>query len=93
MTINTRPIPFPSCFFMSLLVLPASHAVHEDIMNSPPVPRGPDGSLVPPPYTNRGDKIIDFSHAGYKANEEPIPDVPVVKTLEPLPDQSPGQDD
>ncbi len=55
-------------------------------MNGPLITRGPDGSLVYHPYTNRGDKIIDFSHAGYKANEKPIPDVPVVKTLEPLPD-------
>ncbi|MCC5845682.1 MAG: hypothetical protein JJU05_15640 [Verrucomicrobia bacterium] len=83
---NTRRLPILFCCLLSLLILPAAHAVHEDIMTGPLITRGPDGKLVYRPFTNRGDKIIDFSYAGYKANEQPIPDVPVVKTLEPLPD-------
>ena len=31
-----------------------------------------------------GNRIPDFSHAGYKNSEDPIPSVPVVKTLVPI---------
>jgi len=86
MTKKTQRLPILFCFILSLLVLPASHAVHEDIENGPLITRGPGGKLVYHPYTNQDDNIIDFSHAGYNANEKPIPDVPVVETLVPLPD-------
>jgi hypothetical protein len=45
---------------------------------------GKDGHLVYKPYTDQGDKILDFSYSGYKRNEEPIPNVAVVTTLHPL---------
>jgi hypothetical protein len=43
---------------------------------------GPDGKLV---YktTPQGDRIMDFSHAGYMGGGVALPDVPVVQTLEP----------
>jgi hypothetical protein len=59
--------------------------IHKDIRTGPLVTRGADGRLVYTPYTNRGDRIIDYSFAGYKASEEPIPDIPAVATLDPLP--------
>ena len=48
---------------------------------------GDDGKLAYKPYTDEGDRIMDYSHCGYKASEVPIPnDVPTVETIEPLPD-------
>jgi hypothetical protein len=49
---------------------------------------GPDGKLV---YqkTERGDRIMDFSHAGYMGGGIAIPDVPVARTVKP----SGGEDD
>ncbi len=72
--------------------VPDAHAgnreriVHKDVENSPLVSIGPGGRLVYRPYTNKGDRIMDYSFCGYKASEEPIPDVRTVLTLEPLPD-------
>jgi len=50
---------------------------------------GPDGKLQYTPFANRGQTnevniIPDFSWAGYKFSQEPIPDVPVVAVLEPI---------
>jgi len=49
---------------------------------------GPDGKLV---YktTPAGDRIMDFSHAGYMGGGVALPDVPVQRTVEP----SGGEDD
>ncbi|HEY2784855.1 MAG TPA: hypothetical protein VGJ05_07755 [Fimbriiglobus sp.] len=49
---------------------------------------GPDGKLV---YkkTARGDRIMDFSHAGYMGGGVAIPDVPVRRTVKP----AGGEDD
>lgn len=43
---------------------------------------GPDGHLT---YktTDRGDRIMDFSHAGYMGGGVPLPDVPVRRTVQP----------
>src|SRR3989339_1179421 len=43
---------------------------------------GKDGKLI---YksTARGDKIIDFSHAGYMGGGVALPDPPVVRTVKP----------
>lgn len=77
---------------VAMLLAPAMKAsasdgvtVHKDIMNGPLVSRGTNGKLVYKPYTDKGDTIIDYSYAGYKASEEPIPSIPTVATLEPLP--------
>ena len=45
--------------------------------------RGNDGKLV---YVadSSGNRIPDFSFAGYRNSDTPIPDIPVVKTLEPV---------
>lgn len=50
---------------------------------APLVSPGEDGRLVYKPYSDRGDRILDFSYCGYKRSEVPIPNVPVVETLEP----------
>jgi len=55
---------------------------------APLVALGPDGRLVYKPYSDMGDRILDWSHCGYKQSEIPIPDVPVVVTLQPLPDDT-----
>lgn len=49
---------------------------------------GPDGKLQ---YrtTERGDRILDFSYAGYRGGGVPLPDVPVKATVKP----SGGEDD
>src|SRR5262245_7914545 len=49
---------------------------------------GPDGALV---YktTPAGDRIMDFSHAGYKGGGVALPDVPVKKKVKP----TGGEDD
>src|SRR5688572_9960793 len=46
------------------------------------VKRGPDGKLV---YktTAAGDRIMDFSHAGYMGGGVALPDVPVKQTVKP----------
>ena len=50
---------------------------------------GPDGKLV---YktTDKGDRIMDFSHAGDRGGGVALPDVPVKKTVKPLGE---GKDD
>src|SRR5687767_11558946 len=52
------------------------------------VSTGPDGKLVYKP-TPAGDRIMDFSHAGYMGGGVALPDVPVRKTVKP----SGGEDD
>lgn len=66
----------------------AEMTVHKDLNNAPLVSMGPQGKLVYQPYTDKGDRIIDFSYCGYKASEQPIPFVPAVETLKPLPGQA-----
>ena len=43
---------------------------------------GKNGELIYADHNGRGSKLIDFSYAGYKKGNEPIPDVKVVKTVE-----------
>lgn len=54
----------------------------EGVAGSAWVYPGPDGKLV---YktTPQGDRIMDFSHAGYKGGGVPLPDVPVRATVRP----------
>src|SRR6056297_1015011 len=61
-----------------------SQALSSDQPASSLVYLGKDGRLIYKPYTDKGDKILDFSICGYKLSEEPIPDVPVVATVNPL---------
>lgn len=49
---------------------------------------GKDGRLVYEPYTDKGDRILDFSICGFKRSEAPIPDVAVVATVHPLPGEA-----
>jgi hypothetical protein len=58
--------------------------IHTDSTEGPFVYLGEDGTLMYTPYTDLGDRIIDFSYAGYRASEKPIPFVRVVETLTPL---------
>lgn len=51
----------------------------------PLVSMGPDRKLVYRPYSDKGDRVLDWSKTGYKQSNIPIPDVPVRETLRPLP--------
>jgi hypothetical protein len=55
---------------------------------APLITMGPDGRLVYGEFSERGDKLIDWSYTGYKNSSVPIPMVPVAITLEPLPGQA-----
>jgi len=48
---------------------------------APLVSVGSDGRLVYKPYTDKGDRILDFSTCGYRKSEVPIPNVPAAVTL------------
>ncbi len=50
----------------------------------PLVSMGSDGKLVYKPYSNKGDRVLDWSRIGYKQSNVPIPDAPVRKILRPL---------
>src|SRR5262245_8983131 len=68
---------------LSLLVvciLPVGPALGD--VSSEWVRSGADGKLA---YKNteRGDHIMDFSHAGYMGGGVPLPNVPVKKTIKP----------
>lgn len=51
---------------------------------APLVSAGVDGRLVYKPYSDKGDRVLDWSYCGYEKSEVPIPNVPVVETLQPL---------
>lgn len=51
--------------------------------SAPLVSMSPGGKLIYKPYSDKGDRILDFSQCGYMRSEIPIPDVPVVETLTP----------
>jgi hypothetical protein len=51
---------------------------------APLVSIGDDGRLVYKPYSERGDRILDWSQCGYRQSDVPIPSVPILETLEPL---------
>jgi len=59
-------------------------AEYETPALAPLVSIGADGKLAYKPYSDKGDRIIDYSTSGYKRSEEPIPVIPVVETLKPL---------
>lgn len=52
---------------------------------APLVSLGPDGKLTYKAYSAKGDRLMDWSHCGYRNSSVPIPDVKVVESLEPLP--------
>ncbi len=54
----------------------------------PLVSMGPDGKLVYKPYSDKGDRVLDWSQTGYKQSNVPIPDVPVREILRPLPGET-----
>lgn len=62
----------------------AQRATFKPDAREPLVALGPDGKLVYKPYTDKGDRVLDWSSCGYRRSETPIPDVPVVEILEPL---------
>ncbi|MCB1129638.1 MAG: hypothetical protein KDN05_00815 [Verrucomicrobiae bacterium] len=51
---------------------------------APLISMGGDGKLVYKPYSEKGDRLMDWSHCGYRNSSVPIPDVPTVETLDPL---------
>ena len=64
------------------LMLLAPHAHAAERGTSEWVSTGPDGTLA---YktTDKGDRIMDFSHAGYMGGGVAIPDVPVKREVKP----------
>jgi hypothetical protein len=50
---------------------------------APLVSIGGDGRLEYRPFSQRGDRLLDWSYCGYMRSEQPIPLAPVVETLEP----------
>ena len=50
---------------------------------APLISIGEDGKLVYKPFTEKGDKLWDYSQCGYKRSEVPIPNVRAVVTLSP----------
>jgi hypothetical protein len=51
---------------------------------APLISMGSDGKLVYKPYSEKGDRLMDWSHCGYKNSSVPIPMVAVAETLAPL---------
>lgn len=51
---------------------------------TPLVSMGPDGKLVYKAYSDEGDRLLDWSKAGYMQNNVPLPDAQVKDTLYPL---------
>lgn len=66
---------------ISVLLSPLSHAAGTEASSSW-VSYGSDGKLVYK-QDELGNRIMDFSTAGYKGGGVALPDVPVVKTLQP----------
>lgn len=50
---------------------------------APLVSMDTNGQLVYRPYSDKGDRVLDWSHCGYKKSEVPIPQVKVVEILHP----------
>jgi hypothetical protein len=51
---------------------------------APLISMGDDGKLVYKPYSDKGDRLMDWSHCGYRNSSVPIPDVAVAETFAPL---------
>ncbi len=66
-----------------LLVMHASAAERDYSRLAVP---DPDGRLTYPSYTERGDRVPDFSWCGYRGGGVALPHLPVEVTLEPVPD-------
>src|SRR4051794_1241662 len=72
----------PRLLLAGVLLLVAMRARSTKAATSEWVHPGPDGKLV---YktTPAGDRIMDFSHAGYTGGGVALPDVPVKRTVKP----------
>ena len=51
---------------------------------APLISMGGDGKLVYKAYSDKGDRLMDWSHCGYRNSSVSIPNVAVAETLEPL---------
>jgi hypothetical protein len=79
MRVFRRPIfSLPLAVIVSILGLPAVHG-----WESSRVVRDSEGRLTYPADAE-GNRIPDFSHAGYQGGGVPLPDIPVVRTLAPV---------
>lgn len=85
---STRSLSITHARLFALLVTVATAVLHAPAAESQWVRPGPDGKLV---YktTPAGDRIMDFSHAGYMGGGVALPTVPVKQTVKP----SGGEDD
>jgi hypothetical protein len=79
---ENRPEPLPESWVNPA---PAEITRHECMPNpsAPLIFMGPDGKLAYRPFSDKGDKLMDWSYCGYKNSTVPIPMVPVVVTLNP----------
>jgi hypothetical protein len=82
----------PARLFLAVWILTSFLSIGQTTKSSL-VYMGNGGRLEYKPYTKQGDTIIDYSYCGYKKSEEPIPDVPVVETLNPLPGKAESEKD
>jgi hypothetical protein len=64
----------------------AMHAHAAERSYSRLVVPGPDGGLTYPAYTERGDRLPDFSWCGYRGGGVALPRLPVKVALEPVPE-------
>lgn len=94
-------VPLFATFLLAANVNANTDALPESWVNPPPetieqvayvpslleplVSTGDDGRLVYRAYSDRGDMLMDWSHVGFRNSAVPIPDAPVVVTLNPLP--------
>ncbi|EIQ02184.1 hypothetical protein OpiT1DRAFT_00767 [Opitutaceae bacterium TAV1] len=70
-------------FAIALAATPAALFASAEPWQSELVRVAPDGALEYPADTE-GNRIPDFSHAGYRGGGVPLPEVPVVRTLAPV---------
>jgi hypothetical protein len=74
--VGTKNFTYLHPIILLVVLTLATHAYAQQDPSSPPVSLGKNEKLV---YqsTAKGDQVPDFSYAGYRSGEQPIPDVPV----------------
>lgn len=76
---------FPSISLVMVLAIGfAACANAEERPHSRLAVPGPDGKLTYPSYSDRGDRLPDFSWCGYRGGGVVLPKLPVKVTLEPV---------
>ncbi len=81
---SRHPLNVRSLVAAVLLLLATHHLSSGQTWHSTRFVPGTDGHWTSIPDA-AGNRIPDFSYAGYRNSDVPIPDVPVVRTIDPLP--------